>query len=44
MEEKLMDFMKTILADPARTEVLLELLAQEGFHADGPSAETEETV
>lgn len=44
MEENLKTFIKTILADPARTEVLLALLEQEGFRADGPSAESEETA
>ena len=44
MEEKLTDFIKTILADPDRTEALLALLEKEGFHAGGPSAESEETA
>ena len=44
MEENLKTFIKTILADPARTEELLALLEQEGFRADGPSAESEETA
>jgi len=44
MEEKLKDFIQTVLDDPARRSILLVLLEQEGFHADDLSEETEKTL